>query len=114
MPEPSPVETAVVTALAGVRVGQAVAVLGPATLLRAALAAGTGCALADTGPVDVVVALNAPDLAGAVSRLRPGGRLVALAADLGAVERTAARHGLDLRHTVPVADRVAWSASRPA
>jgi hypothetical protein len=112
--EPSPVLTAVVAALAGVRDGQAVLVLGPATVLRRALEAGTGCPLAEHGPADVVVALAAPDVPGAVGLLRPGGRLVALAADRGAVERTAARHGLVLQHAEQVAGRVAWSAALPA
>jgi hypothetical protein len=91
--EPAPLLTAVLAALAGVRHDQAVAVLGPAAVLR--------------------VVLTAPDVPGAVARLRPGGRLVAVAADLGAVERTAARHGLVLRHHEPVDGRVAWSASLP-
>jgi hypothetical protein len=111
--EPAPLLTAVLAALAGVRHDQAVAVLGPAAVLRRALAAGTGGPLVEEGPVDVAVVLTAPDVPGAVARLRPGGRLVAVAADLGAVERTAARHGLVLRHHEPVDGRVAWSASVP-
>jgi hypothetical protein len=111
--EPAPLLTAVLIALAGVRHDQAVTVLGPGAVLRRALAAGTSRDLVQEGPVDVAVTSTAPDVPGAVARLRPGGRLVAVAADLGAVERTAARHGLVLRHQEPVDGRVAWSASLP-
>ncbi len=113
MEEPSPVLTAVVAALAGVRDGQQVVLLGRAAVLRRALEAGTGRSLVAEGPADVVVALSAPDVPGAVAMLRPGGRLVALAADGGAVERTAALHGLQLLHTEAVGGRVAWSGSLP-
>lgn len=109
--EPAPIVTAVVAALAGVRNGQTVVVLGPGTRLRAALEAGTGVPLAEVGPADVVVALGATDVPGAVGLLRPGGRLVALAADHGAVERSAARYGLVVRHLEAVDGRIAWSAS---
>ena len=111
--EPSPVLSAVVTALAGVRDDQTVVVLGTGAVIRRALEAAAGCHLAHEGPADVVVALSAPDVPGAVSMLRPGGRLVAVAADTGAVERTAARHGLLLKHTEVVGGRVAWSGSLP-
>lgn len=111
--EPSPVLTAVVAALAGVRHGQRVVVLGRGARLRLVLGAGAGEPVAESGPADVVVALAGPDVPGAVTLLRPGGRLVALAADTGAVERTAQRHGLALRHTERVEGRVAWSATAP-
>ena len=111
--EPPPLVTAVVAALAGVRQGQAVLVLGPGTTLRRALAAGCGGDLVDGGPADVVVALLGPDVPAGVAAVRPGGRFVGLAADAGAVERTVARHGLRLTHTEAVAGRVAWSASTP-
>ncbi len=111
--EPAPLVTAVVAALAGVRTGQEVVVMGLASTLRRALEAGTGRGVVEVGPADVVVALSAPDVPDAVAMLRPGGRLVALAADAGAIERTAARHGLVLQHTESVAGRVAWSASLP-
>ncbi len=114
MQEPSELVTAVATALAGVRKGQAVMVLGPGSTLRRALEAGTGVPLVTQGPADVVVALAAFDVHDAVDLLRPGGRLVSLAADLGAVERTAERHRLALQHTEAVAGRTAWSAQRPA
>ena len=113
MDEPSPVLVAVVAAMAGVRHDQVVVVLGPATVLGRVLAAGTGRDLAGEGPADVVVALSAPEVPGAVAMLKPGGRLIGLAADQGAVERTAARHGLLLCHSEPVSGRVAWSAQLP-
>jgi hypothetical protein len=111
--EVSPVLTAVLTALAGVRDGQVVVVLGDAPVLCRCLAAGAGRALSEDGPADVVVALAAYDVPTAVSMLRPGGRLVALAADSGAVERTARLYGLALRYTELVGGRVAWSGSLP-
>ena len=113
MEEPAPLLTAVLVALAGVRQGQDVAVLGPGRVLRSALVAGTGRPLVEEGPADVVVVVATPDVPGGVSRLRPGGRLVAVAADDGAVTRTAARHGLQPGHSEPVAGRVAWSARLP-
>ncbi len=112
--EPSPVLSAVITALAGVRDHQVVIVLGEGGMIRRALQAGTGCDLVTEGPADVVVALSAPDIPGAVLMLRPGGRLVAVAADTGAVERTAQRHGLQIQHAEKVGTRVAWSGSLPA
>ncbi len=111
--EPPPLVTAVLAALAGVRNGQAVLVLGTATTLRKALEAGTGVALVNQGPADVVVVLTGPDLPDGLLQTRPGGRLVALAADTGAVERTAALHGLRVLHTEPVGGRVAWSSTLP-
>ena len=113
MAEPSPVLSAVLVALAGVRDHQAVVVIGDAAIVRRALVAAAGCPLVEEGPADVVVAISAFDIPGGVTLLRPGGRLVAVAADSGAVERTAARHGLVLRHAESVAGRVAWSASLP-
>lgn len=83
-------------------------------MLRRALEAGSGRDLVDKGPADIVVAHNATDVPSAVTMLKPGGRLVAVAADAGAVERTVARHGLVLRHSKRVGGRVAWSASLPA
>ncbi len=83
-------------------------------MLRRALEAGANRDLVDQGPGDVVVAHSASDVPGAVTMLKPGGRLVSVAADAGAVERTVARHGLVLRHCEPVGGRVAWSATLPA
>jgi hypothetical protein len=112
--EPAPLLTAVLVALAGVRQGQDVAVVGPGRVLRQALAAGTGRELVEDGPADVVVVVLTPDVPGGVSRLRPGGRLVAVAADDGAVTRTAARQGLVAGHREAVNGRVAWSARLPS
>ena len=111
--DPPPLVTAVVVALAGVRDGQDVAVIGAGAVLRRALEAGCRRELTGEGPADVVVALAAFDVPGALTMLRPGGRLVALAADNGAVERSVALHGLVLRHAEPVGGKVAWSATVP-
>lgn len=106
---------AVVAALAGVRAGQAVSVLGGSDVLRRALVAGAGEAVdRPDGLVDVAVALTAPDVPVAVASLVSGGRLVAVAADAGAARRTATRHGVALHHVVPVGPRVAWSGRTPA
>jgi hypothetical protein len=112
--EVSPVLTVVLAALAGVRTQHEVALLGGGAMLRRALEAGSGRDLVDEGPADIVVAHSATDVPGAVTMLKPGGWLVAVAADAGAVERTVARHGLVLRHSERVGGRVAWSASLPA
>ena len=106
----NPLLAAVVAALAGVRTNQRVFVMGEAPLLRRALAAAAGCEIVTEGPADVVVAVFAPDVPAAVLLVAPGGRVVGVAADLGAAERTAERHGLTLQHTETVAGRVAWSA----
>jgi hypothetical protein len=106
----NPLLAAVVAALAGVRTNQRVLVVGEAPLLRRALAAAAECDIVTEGPADVVVTVFAPDVPGAVTMLAPGGRIVGVAADLGAAQRTAARHGLTLQYTETVADRVAWSA----
>lgn len=106
----NPLLAAVVAALAGVRTNQRVFVMGEAPLLRRALAAAAGCDIVTEGPADVVVAVFAPDVPAAVMLVAPGGRVVGVAADLGAAERTAERHGLALQHTETVAGRVAWSA----
>ena len=110
MPEPTPLLTAVVTALAGVREHQRVLVLGSAPVLSRALAAAARCELVEAGPADVVVSLVAPDVPEAVAQAAPGARVVGVAADVGAAERTAARHGMVLQHVEPVDGRVAWSA----
>lgn len=105
---------AVVTALAGVRAGQVVSVLGGSDVLRRALVAGAGEQVdRPDGFVDVAVALTSPDVPVAVASLAPGGRLVAVAADAGAAQRTAALHGVVLQHVAPVGRRVAWSGRTP-
>jgi hypothetical protein len=110
--EPTPLMVAVLSALAGVRFGQAVLLVGASPTLARVLEAGCGQPLVAHGPADVAVALTGPDVPDAVEQARPGGRIVGLAADLGAVERTVALHGLELRHTEVVGNRTAWSATR--
>ena len=113
MPPPDrndPLLTAVVAALAGVRNQQRVLVIGEAPLLCRALQAAASCDLVADGPADVVVALSAPDVPEAVAQAVPGGRVVGVAADLGAARRTTHRHGLLLQHSETVAGSVAWSA----
>lgn len=90
-----------------------VIVLGAAPILCRALAAGADRELCQRGPADVVIALAACDVPTAVRLLKPGGRLVALAANHGAVDRTASRHGLSLAHTELVGGQLAWSGELP-
>lgn len=113
---------AVLTALAGVRAGQSVVVLGGGDVLRRALLAGAGPVEPDepdeppaaSRAADVAVAVAAHDVPAAVLALAPGGRLVAVAADAAAAARTAALHGVDLHHVAPVGSRVAWSGRTPS
>ncbi|MCU1601625.1 MAG: hypothetical protein JWO22_2334 [Frankiales bacterium] len=109
-PDANPLLAAVVAALAGVRTNQRVLVLGEAPLLRRALSAAADCDVVLEGPADIVVAIFAPDVPTAVANVAPGGRVVGVAADMGAAQRTASRHGLALQYTEHVAGRVAWSA----
>lgn len=104
--------TAVLSALAGVRRGDRVAAVGTGPRTTAALLAACGSDdLVDTD-ARVAVAGAPHDVPLALSRLAPGGRLVALAADAGAARRVAAAAGLVLRHVEPVGRLVAWSALR--
>jgi len=109
-----PLLAAVVSALAGVRSNQRVLVIGEAPLLCRALSAAARCDLVPKGPADVVVALSAPDVPEAVAQTLPGGRVVAVAANLAAAQRTADLHGLALQHHEQVSGAVAWSARRRA
>ena len=113
-PDANPLLTAVLAALAGVRDGQRVLVLGESALLRRALGAAARAEVVGEGPADVVVALFAPDVPTAVAQAVLGGRVVGVAADVAAAKRTAERHGLTLQHTEAVAGRVAWSARKHA
>ncbi|MFP5218955.1 MAG: hypothetical protein ACLGIG_04360 [Actinomycetes bacterium] len=104
---------AVLSALAGARFGDRVAGVGTGSRTAAALLAMSGTDELVDADARVAVAGAAHDVPLAVSRLAPGGRLVAVAADAGAARRVAAAHGLDLRHIEPVGRMVAWSAVRP-
>jgi hypothetical protein len=107
--EPNPLLVAVLAALAGVRKGQRVLVLGEAPLLSRALQAASGLEMVKDGPADIVVAVLAPEVPSAVKQLAPEGRVVGIAADAAAARRTAERHGLVLQYTESVSGRVAWS-----
>ena len=109
----TPLVVAVLAALAGVRRGYAIAVEGQAPSLTAALLAASGAGAVVEHDAHVAVAVLAHDVPTAVTRLAPGGRLVALAADAAAAARTATAQGLLLRHVEPVGGLVAWSAVRP-
>lgn len=104
---------AVLAAMAGVRRGYAVAVVGTAPSLTAALLAAAGGGELVQSGAHVAAATQAHDVPVAAGRLGAGGRLVALAADASAAARTAGAHGLLLRHVEPVGALVAWSAVRP-
>lgn len=105
---------AVLCSLAGVRTGDRVAEVGAGRLVgRALLAMSNTLELVDEDAA-VVVAGAAYEVPTALTLLAPGGRLVAVAADAAAAQRTAAGSGLELRHVERVGTRVAWSAVRPA
>lgn len=105
--------TAVLCSLAGARTGDRVAVVGTGpTVAKALLAMTSTTELVDEHAV-VVIAGAAFDVPIAVSKLAPGGRLVAVAADSAAAQRVANAQGLELRHIERVGPRVAWSAVRP-
>ncbi|MDT7544492.1 MAG: hypothetical protein QOE99_602 [Actinomycetota bacterium] len=112
-------QAAVLSALAGVRSGDLVAAVGCGRITEACLAAGCGAPLVDAvaaadATARVVVVGKAFDVPGALRLLAPGGRFVAVAADVGAAERVAAGAGLELRHVERLGGQVAWSAVRPA
>lgn len=107
-----PVLAAVLLALAGARTGDRVAAVGAGELVeRSLLAASTTDRLVETG-ASVVIAGAAFEVPTALTRLRPTGRLVAVAADRAAAQRVASAAGLRMRHVEAVLGRVAWSATR--
>ena len=109
---------AVLSALAGMRKGDAVAAVAAGRVTRACLAAGAARPLLVPDAADdsarVLVVEEPAQIRAALRLLAPGGRLVSLAADAGAARDAAASLGLALRHVEPLGDRVAWSAVRPA
>jgi hypothetical protein len=105
-----PLLVATLAALAGVRRGDRVVVVGGGPRLTAALLAMAGAAECAEDAARVAAAGRPGDVGPAVRRMAPGGRLVAVAADDRAARRCAAQHGLALRHVEPVGDVVAWSA----
>lgn len=109
-----PVLTAVLCSLAGARTGDRVAVVGAGPIVAKALLAMTETSDLVEGEAAVVVAGAAYEVPTAVTKLAPGGRLVAVAADPAAAQRVASASGLELRHVERVGSRVAWSAVRPA
>ena len=108
-----PVLTAVLCSLAGARTGDRVAVVGAGDVVARALLAMTGTTELVEEQAAVVIAGAAYEVPTAVTRLAPGGRLVAVAADSAAAQRVATGAGLELRHVERVGARVAWSAVRP-
>lgn len=109
---------AVLSALAGVRKGDAVAAVGAGRITKACLSAGAGLPLLDEGlaaeaSARVVVVEKAYEVQGAVRLLAPGGRFVAIAANRGMAQRASAALGLELRHVEALGTQVAWSAVRP-
>ena len=108
--DPDTVLAAVLSALAGVRRGDRVAMVGAGPVVARALLAASGThELVDSGAA-VVVAGAAYEVPTALTLLAPGGRLVAVAADAAAAQRVATGAGLLLGHVQKVGARVAWSA----
>ena len=114
--DPDPVLAAVLAALAGARKGDRVAAVGTDPMVARALLAASQTDELVAAEATVVVAGAAHEVATAVALLAAGGRLVGVAADAGAAARTAAAHGLELRHVERVGGRAAWSAvqTRPS
>lgn len=109
-----PVLAAVLCSLAGARTGDRVAVVGAGPVVARALLAMSQTTELVADEAAVVVAGAAYEVPTALTKLSPGGRLVAVAADSAAAQRVAAAAGLELRHVERVGTRVAWSAVRPA
>lgn len=99
--------------MAGVRKGDRIAVLGAGARVVRALLAASGSSSTVVEAADVAIAGAAYEVPTAVLQLRPGGRLVAVAADAGAAARVAAAYGLGLRYVERVGHRVVWSAVTP-
>ena len=99
--------------MSGARIGDRVAAVGAGPVVGRALLAMTQTAELVGGEAAVVVAGAAHEVPTALGLLAPGGRLVAVAADAAAAQRTATGAGLELRHVERVGARVAWSAVRP-
>ena len=109
-----PVLAAVLCSLAGARTGDRVAVVGAGPVVAKALLAMTTTTELVEDDAAVVIAGAAYEVPTALTKLAPGGRLVAVAADSAAAQRVATASGLELRHIERVGPRVAWSAVRPA
>ena len=110
---------AVLTALAGVRRGDAVVALGVGRITLAALAAGCGAPLLDLRIASprsaaVVVVGLARDQPAGLRLLRPGGRFVCLSDDEAAARIEAREAGVTLRFLEAVGEQVAWSAQAPS
>ena len=107
---------AVLSALAGMRKGDAVAAVAAGRVTRACLAAGAGTELlqpdAPDGSARVVIVEDPTALQEGLRLLAPGGRLVSLASDATAAQQAAASLGLALRHVEELGAQVAWSGVR--
>ena len=110
---PDPLLAAVLCALAGVRRGDSVAVVGVGRLTATAVLAAAEAACFVERDADVVVAGAAVEVPVALTLLGAGGRLVAVAADPAAAARVARSAGLIRLHVIPVGAGVAWSGVRP-
>lgn len=109
---------AVLTALAGVRQGDAVAALGVGRMTRAALAAACGIELLDaptapTASAAVVVVGERAERHAGRRLLRPGGRFVCLSEDEPQARLDAQEADLAMRFLEAVGAQVAWSAHAP-
>lgn len=111
--DPDPVLAAVLVALAGPRRGDRVAAVGVSDLVARALLAAAGPQPVAGPDATLVVLGRAHELPTGLSLLAAGGRLVCVAADPAAAQRSADALGLVLLHVEPIGPGVAWSARRP-